>query len=113
MGPGISLYQYFLRKTGTNIHLHKLTHFKYYQQVGYNITTTVKIFASIKIHHVHQSDTAFVSSRVTSAVAGIMGVINSGSNGSAWIIAGDKPPVEVTTNVREGFKIISMATNLT
>ncbi|CAH0720617.1 unnamed protein product, partial [Brenthis ino] len=49
--------------------------------------------------------------RVTSAVAGIIGVINSGSNGSTWIIAGDKPPADATGDVREAFQIISKATN--
>ncbi|CAH2086737.1 unnamed protein product [Euphydryas editha] len=49
--------------------------------------------------------------RVTSAVTGIMDVISRAGSGSTWIIAGDKPPVDVTKNVREGFQTISMATD--
>ncbi|XP_026494804.2 15-hydroxyprostaglandin dehydrogenase [NAD(+)]-like [Vanessa tameamea] len=49
--------------------------------------------------------------RVTSAVTGIMDVISRAGSGSTWIIAGDKLPVDVTRNVREGFQIISMATD--
>ncbi|KPJ07893.1 15-hydroxyprostaglandin dehydrogenase [NAD+] [Papilio machaon] len=40
--------------------------------------------------------------RVESAVKGIIDVIKKADNGSTWIIAGNKPPVDITVSVREG-----------
>ncbi|XP_013139029.1 PREDICTED: peroxisomal hydratase-dehydrogenase-epimerase-like [Papilio polytes] len=42
--------------------------------------------------------------RVESAVKGIIDVIKKADNGSTWIIAGNKPPVDITVSVREGLQ---------
>ncbi|XP_072944128.1 15-hydroxyprostaglandin dehydrogenase [NAD(+)]-like [Epargyreus clarus] len=45
--------------------------------------------------------------KVESAVSGILDVISSGENGSTWIVADNKPAVDITENVRKGFRYLT------
>ncbi|XP_059050082.1 15-hydroxyprostaglandin dehydrogenase [NAD(+)]-like [Achroia grisella] len=45
--------------------------------------------------------------KVESATLGILEIIKKGQNGSSWLIANDKPAIEITDTVKNGFKTLS------
>ncbi|XP_063822235.1 15-hydroxyprostaglandin dehydrogenase [NAD(+)]-like [Ostrinia nubilalis] len=61
----------------------------------------------------NQTTQAPVRQRVESAVNGIIEVINKGESSSTWMIANDKPAVNITQNILGGFQTMTDSLGLT